>query len=105
MSRENIQREAQPQLVAEVRMYGPKDGGRTGPAQPGWSCPVFVSKTEPLHGWDALPLLRDEPLYPGDKRDLGFVFFSGQEAADALKEAGSFYLWEGCFIGEATVIG
>ncbi|MBF7010463.1 hypothetical protein QUC32_12335 [Novosphingobium resinovorum] len=105
MSRENIQREAMPQLVAEVRMYEAKDGGRTGPALPGWGCPVSVSKTEPVQGWDALPLLRDEPLHPGEDRHLGFVFLSGQEAADALKEAGHFYLWEGRFIGEATVVG
>jgi len=64
----------------------------------------MVSTTEPLQGWDALPLLRDEALHPGEARRLGFVFLSGQEAVDAIKEAGRFYLWEGRFIGEATVV-
>ena len=40
-----------------------------------------------------------------EQRRLGFVFLSGEEAADALRNVGIFYLWEGRFIGEARVIG
>ncbi|WP_245968691.1 hypothetical protein [Hephaestia caeni] len=65
---------------------------------------MMVSDAEPLQGWDALLLLRDQPLRPGEERRLGFVFLSGQEAADTFKTAGQFYLWEGRFIGEATVV-
>jgi len=34
----------------------------------------------------------------------GFVFVSGQKAADELRAAGKFYLWEGGYIGEAVVL-
>jgi hypothetical protein len=105
MTRTDFQRAAVPQLVADVLMYETAAGGREGPALPGWGCPVSVSKDEPLETWDALPLLRDAPLQPGESRRLGFVFLSGDEAANAMREAGRFYLWEGRFVGEATVVG
>jgi len=63
----------------------------------------MVSKSEPLTGWDGWPLL-DEPLGPGERRRLGFVFLSGERAADIFRKAGRFYLWEGGFIGEAIVV-
>lgn len=93
-----------PQLVADVRMYETAAGGRASAALPGWGCPVSVSKDEQLETWDALPLLRDVPLGPGERRRLGFVFLSGEEAAEALRKAGRFYLWEGRFVGEAVVV-
>jgi hypothetical protein len=53
------------------------------------------------NGWPQLK----EPLVPGDSRRLGFVFLlSGKESADALRKAGTFYLWEGKFVGEAVVV-
>lgn len=104
MSRMDIQRESAPELVANVRMYETREGGRAGPALPGWGCTVMASNLEPLPGWDALPLLRDQPLYPGESRRLGFVFLTPEEALPAINEAGRFYLWEGRFIGEATVV-
>ena len=64
----------------------------------------MVDKGEPLEGWDALLLLRDQPLNPGETRRLGFVFLSGQEAVKPLRAAGRFYLWDGRFIGEAVVV-
>lgn len=104
MSRIDIQREAAPQIVADVRMYETVEGGRKHPAEPGWACPVMTSNVEPLQGFDALPLLRDRPLEPGEHRRLGFVFLSPEEAVAAIKKAGRFYLWEGRFIGEAAVV-
>lgn len=104
MSRVEIQRDAAPQVVADVRMYETADGGRATPAEPGWGCPVMVSNVERLTGFDALPLLRDQALEPGECRRLGFVFLSPQEAVAAIENAGGFYLWEGRFIGEATVV-
>jgi hypothetical protein len=44
-------------------------------------------------------------MHPGDRRRLGFVFLSGEEAAEIMRRAGRFYLWEGGFIGEADVVG
>jgi hypothetical protein len=49
--------------------------------------------------------LLDAPLAPGERRRLGFVFLSGGDAAAIFRRAGTFYLWEGRFIGEATVVG
>lgn len=92
-----------PQLIADVTLYPTAEGGKTLAAQPGWGCPCAVSKSSPLICWDAWPLL-EEPLAPGDRRRVGFVFLSGEEAADILRKAGRFYLWEGRFIGEAVVV-
>ncbi len=103
MSRTEFVKTAIPQLFAEVRMYGAAAGGRAGPAYSGWGCPCMVSQTEPLIGYDALPLVGDEPLLPGETRQLGFVFLSQEEAVPIMRQAGRFFLWEGRFVGEAIV--
>ncbi|HME09102.1 MAG TPA: hypothetical protein VKG25_18735 [Bryobacteraceae bacterium] len=92
-----------PQLIADVTLYSAADGGKKIDAQPGWGCPCCCSKSSPFVGWDGWPLL-DEPLAPGDRRRIGFVFLSGEEAAEIFRKAGTFYLWEGRFIGEAVVV-
>jgi hypothetical protein len=92
-----------PQLMAEVTMYPSESGGRRSLAFPGWGCPCCLSKDTPIVGRDGWPLLGDEPLAPGDRRRLGFVFLSPESAA-IFKAAGSFYLWEGGFVGEAIVV-
>lgn len=99
----DVQRDAEPQLVATVSLYPTADGGRREPMMPGFLFPVTVGNTTPLHVWDALPLLRDKPFAPGETRRIGLVFLSGQEAATELRRAGKFYLWDGRFIGEAIV--
>ena len=104
MSRIDIQRNAEPQIVADVRMYATGAGGRLGPTGPGWGCLVTVSDVEPRSGWDALPLLRDAPLFPGETRRVGFVFLSPEEAVAEIAKAGHFYLWEGRCVGEAIVV-
>ena len=54
---------------------------------------------------DGWPLLGDQEVKPGEtRRAVGFVFLSGKEAADKMRAAGKFYLWEGHFIGEAVVV-
>jgi hypothetical protein len=95
-------RSASPHLVAEVTLYGPEQGGRSTPILPGWGCPCQISKDQPA--WDGWPLLGDQPLHPGEKRHLGFYFLSGDQAADAMRESGRFFLWEGHVIGEAFVV-
>jgi len=104
VSRADMLRKASPQLVAVVTLYPTSAGGRTSLAYPGWGCPCCVSSSLDVGVYDVWPLLEDTPLAPGDGRRLGFVFLSGKTAADALTEAGKFYLWEGHFIGEATVV-
>jgi hypothetical protein len=63
----------------------------------------MVSQMHPLVGYDAWPLLGDEPLMPGEQRRVGFWFLS-PEGAETMKQVGHFYLWEGGFIGEADVV-
>jgi hypothetical protein len=105
MIRQEFLRTATPHLIAEVRMYATTEGGRKMAALPGWGCPCMVSLTEPLVGYDALPILTDEPLLPGSTRRLGFYFLSGEEAAEVMRTSGHFFLWEGRAIGEAEVVG
>lgn len=94
----------EPQLHAVVTLYSTGEGGRASPAGPGWGCPCCVSKAEPVVGYDGWPLLGDTPLSPGEHRKVGFVFLSGESAAEIFRKAGTFYLWEGKVIGEATVV-
>jgi hypothetical protein len=104
MGRAEQLRGMSPQLVADVRLYPTEEGGRRSTALPGWGCPCCVSRQEPIVGYDGWPLLGDTPIGPGERRRLGFVFLSGEEAAVIMREAGTFYLWEGGFIGEAKVV-
>ncbi|CAH1653219.1 hypothetical protein CHELA1G11_10605 [Hyphomicrobiales bacterium] len=55
-------------------------------------------------GFDALVILGDRAFHPGEERRVGFYFLSADEAADSLKKAGRFFLWEGRTIGEAQVV-
>tara|TARA_R110002124_G_scaffold130531_1_gene292464 strand:+ start:469 stop:786 length:318 start_codon:yes stop_codon:yes gene_type:complete len=104
MTRDIIQRTAEPELTADLTLYATADGGRMGALRPGFLLPCMIHQNEPLEAWDCLPLLRDDPLHPGETKRLGFVFMSGEKAARALREAGKFYLWDGRFIGEAVVV-
>jgi hypothetical protein len=93
-----------PQLTAEVTLYSTGAGGRKTAVQPGWGCPCYISKESNAAGYDAWPLLGDSPLAPGESRQLGFIFLSGEKAAAVFRKAGVFFLWELGFIGEAKVI-
>ena len=97
-----------PHLVADVYLYSTAEGGKQLTVEPGWGCPCACSKSTDAVFYDAWPLL-DAPFAPGERRRLGFVLLSGEspsteEAAAILRRAGTFYLWEGHFIGEATVV-
>ncbi len=92
-----------PHLIADVVLYPASEGGRNTLALPGWGCPCMGSQVQPFVGYDAWPILGDTPLAPGDRRRLGFVFGS-DENADVVRRAGKFFLWESGFIGEASVI-
>ena len=93
----------EPQLIADLTLYPTSEGGKKLTIQLGYGCPCLVSKEAPLVGYDGWPLL-EEPLAPDSSRRVGFVFPSGQEAADIFRHAAKFYLWEGRFIGEASVV-
>jgi hypothetical protein len=92
-----------PDLVADIRLYPTSDGGARLTKQPGWGCPCSCSKSADALFYDGWPLL-DGPLAPGESRRVGWVFLPGADAAAVLHRAGTFYLWEGHFIGEATVV-
>ena len=98
------QRTANPHLIADVQMYETNEDGRKHPALPGWACPIMISKDQPLEGWDAFLLLRDQPISPGESRRLGIHFVFGEAGATAVRKAGKFYLWEGGFVGEGIVV-
>jgi len=92
------------ELTAIVTLYSTSDGGRRSPISPGFGCPCLKSKDTSIPGWDGWPKLQDTEMCPGETRTLGFVFLSGEIAAHELTDAGTFYLWEGKFIGEAKVV-
>lgn len=97
-----------PHLVADVYLYSTAEGGRQLSVEPGWGCPCACSKSTDAVFYDAWPLL-DATFAPGERRRVGFVFLNGEslsseEAAEILRRAGTFYLWEGHFIGEACVV-
>jgi hypothetical protein len=102
-TRADALREMAPQLFADVVLYPTNEGGKRITVRPGWGCPCACSNSADAIFYDGWPLL-DASLSPGERRRLGFVFLSGEEAAAALRKAGKFYLWEGRFIGEATVV-
>lgn len=103
VDRAEFLRSARPHLVADVTLYRSDEGGRSTPILPGWGCPCRPTENQPA--WDGWPLLGDQPLDPGEKRRLGFYFVSGEEAAETMRRRGSFLLWEGHVIGEASVVG
>ena len=97
-------RRMEPNLIADLELYSSDVGGKRVCALPGWGCPCLTSKERPRSGYDGWPVL-SEPLQPGEKRArVPFVFLS-REGAQAMQQAGRFYLWEGKFIGEAIVVG
>jgi hypothetical protein len=90
-------------ISTNLRLYSAAEGGRTSPILPGFGCPAMLSKGLPLIGFDCWPMLGDEPLHPGETRQVGF-FFLIPDSAEKVRGAGRFFLWEGKFIGEAEVV-
>lgn len=92
-----------PDLMADVELYPTAEGGRISAALLGYGCPCFTAKDVTMGGWDARLQLGDQPFEPGTKRRVGFVFLT-PEGAETIKQAGHFFLWEGRFVGEASVV-
>jgi hypothetical protein len=90
-------------LVADITFYPPQAKGRKSPIHPGYGCPSFAQKSFETPGWDCWPLI-ETPMAMGESRRVGVWFLSGEDAARVMREAGTFYLWEGDFIGEAKVV-
>jgi hypothetical protein len=95
-----------PHLMADLWLYPTKDGGRKQAIGLGWGCPCTI-QSEQGTGWigyDGWPLLGEQPMLPGERRRVGYVFLSGQQAIDYLRSAPKFYIWEGRIIGEAMIV-
>jgi hypothetical protein len=91
-------------LIADLSLYATEVGGKTRPITEGFGCPCFPVGDRSGGAWDARLLLEGEPLYPGQTRRVAFVFLSGERAAEIMRAAGRFYLWEMRDIGEAVVV-
>ena len=94
----------EPQLVADFRLY-PADNGLHPPVLPDrirgdW----FPERDIKVGGWMSMLLLGGKPMDFGETRRIGIVFLSPDKAIPILKAAGTFYLWRGRFIGEATAV-
>lgn len=92
----------EPDLIADVTFYTAEAGGKTAPVASGYGCPCKVSKTGPMPGWDARLIFDGPPIVPGQKRRVGFAFLT-REGAQTIASAHHFFLWDGRFVGEATV--
>jgi hypothetical protein len=103
VSRADTFKDRKPDLVADLWLYPTDQGGRKSAIRLGWGCPCSVQR-DMKEAWDGFPLLEDREMNPGESRRVGFAFLSGQVAASALRRARKFYLWEGRFIGEATIV-
>ena len=92
-----------PDLIADVCFYPSTEGGKKSSAVLGYGCPCFIAKDLAVGGWDARLQLGDHPFEPGTERRVGFVFLA-PEGAEEMRRAGRFFLWDGGFVGEASVV-
>lgn len=91
-----------PEVLADLSFYPTSVGGRNNPALTGYRCPCSASpKSGPF--FDARFNLGEAQMRPGERRRVGISFLSalGEEMA---KRAGTIYLWEGRFVGEASLV-
>jgi len=106
ISRADQLKSMSPELIADLWLYPTEDGGRKQAVGLGWGCPCTI-QSEQGSGWvgyDGWPLLGDQLMMPGERRQVGYVFLAGLQAIGYLQSAAKFYLWEGRIIGEATII-
>ena len=92
-----------PDLIADLRLYAPSEGGRTKPIWTNFRCPCAVSNGKPEMLHTSQLLFGSEPINPGESRQVGFAFLT-TEGADAIRRAGTFYLWDGRIFAEATIV-
>jgi len=93
-----------PDLIADVRLYAPEEGGRTNQIREDFRCPCAATNAwPPVMMHTAQLLLEGRPISPGESRRMGFAFLTS-EGADAMRQAGTFYLWDGKFFAEAVIV-
>jgi hypothetical protein len=97
--------DVKPQLIVDVTLYPTEKGGRNGPLVGDYFCCVCMKRRNgKSNNWDGRLMLEGLPLAPGETRQVGMVFLSGEMAAADLRASGKFYLSEGRVIGEATIV-
>lgn len=89
-------------IIPDFRIRVTMNRFKTKPIVTGYGCPCIVDTAPPLTGWDAR-LIVDEPLLPGQTRDIGIKFLT-ETGRETCREAGRFFLWEGKIIGIAQVL-
>lgn len=91
-----------PDVLADLTFYETSAGGRILPAATGYRCPCSAS-SESGPFFDARFNLGEAPMNPGERRRVRISFLSalGEEMA---RRAGTIYLWEGRFVGEASLV-
>lgn len=93
----------QPHLVAQVRFAPATEGGRSGPVPNGFGCICMVSDSQ-REGNEARLLFKQDWVPQAVPVTAEFFFLGGENAAARYCSARKFLLWDGHFIGEATLI-
>ena len=93
----------EPDLIASLRLYSTHESGRTAPIRGVVRCPSASSKVPGTMMHSVQFLLGDQLLHPGEQQELGFRFLT-EEGAALMRAAGTFYLWDGQFFAEATIV-
>ena len=92
-------------LRVSLTLYPIDQSPRTKGIVPGWMCPCAIEKTANPEASDGAPILTDGPMQLGETREVDFLFpLSGKDAIPLTANASLFYLWEGGYIGEASVL-
>jgi len=91
-----------PDALVELRLFPPDAGGRAGPTSTAWwGCPLSIDG-ELFDG--RFDLSEIEPLQPGESRVVPVKFLRPDLVEPRIAEGQKLRVWEGRFIGEATVL-
>lgn len=90
-------------LLADVQLYAAVVGGKACPVTHGYRCVCLGRSDLRDAGWESRLHVGDEPFEPGSERRVGLEFLTTDDA-DAIRQAGHFYLWDGRIIGEGKVV-
>ena len=92
-----------PDFMAMINLYPSNQGGRQHPIVGEWfGCPCKFDPKD-HSAWDCRILMNGVRLSPGETGEFGMVFLT-PEAGRLFAVVSTFYLWEGCIIGEAKPI-
>lgn len=91
-----------PDALVELRLFSSEAGGRAGPTSTDWwGCPLSIDGDLFDGRFD---LSEMEPLRPGESRVVPVKFINPDLVSTRIAEGQELRVWEGRFIGEATVL-